>query len=142
MNAETRYRVRIQAAALKRLGLGCGDRIALLCPDTAEFPCAHHAVLAAGAAVVPVSPLLTVGETMRVLVDSRVDLLLCHSDVVTVGAEAARMAGVRMFTIGPPTRAPGADGRLEDLAEAMMVRRRRAPARQRTKRHRPIGTPW
>ncbi|MBT2227961.1 AMP-binding protein [Nonomuraea sp. NEAU-A123] len=121
MNPEVWHQVRILAAALKKISPGRGDRIALLRPGMVKFCRVHHAILAAGATVVPVSPLITVDDVMRLLVDSRAVVLLCHSDMVPVGAEAARMAGIRMFTVGPPSRAPGSDSRLEDLAAAVAV---------------------
>jgi long-chain acyl-CoA synthetase len=108
---------RTQAAALIRLGVRPGDRVALMCPNTAEFPRAYYAILAAGAVVVPVHLLLTAEEAEQVLSDSGARLLLCHARFSEVGAEAARGAGARMFTIGPRSSTPGSDGRLEDLAE-------------------------
>ena len=56
------HQVRAQAAALAGLGVRPGDRVALLAPNTAEFPRAYYAILAAGAVVVPVHLLLTAGE--------------------------------------------------------------------------------
>ncbi len=116
MTSESGLPIRFLAAALRRITPRRGARIALLCPHRVG-PCrVHHAVLAAGATAVRVGPQLTAHEIMRVLVDTSAVLLLCHSDLVTEGAEAARLAGIRMFTTGPPTRAPGSEGRLEDLA--------------------------
>jgi long-chain acyl-CoA synthetase len=109
---------RIQAAALARLGVRPGDRVALQCPNTVEFPRAYYAILAAGGVVVPVHLLLKSREIEHVLRDSGVRLLLCHAAVAEVGAAAARAVGVRMLTIGPDVAVPGADGRLEDLAAA------------------------
>ena len=61
------HQVRAQAAALAGLGVRPGDRVALLAPNTAAFPRAYYAILAAGAVVVPVHLLLTAGEAGRVL---------------------------------------------------------------------------
>ncbi|MEU0499661.1 long-chain fatty acid--CoA ligase [Nocardia sp. NPDC005998] len=82
-------RARRQAAALIELGVRPGDRVALMCPNTAEFPAAYYAILAAGAVVVPVHLLLTAGEVEHVLRDSDARLLVCHPWFAQVGATAA-----------------------------------------------------
>ena len=117
--AELWRQARTQAAALIRLGVRPGDRVALMAPNTAEFPRAYYAILAAGAVVVPVHLLLTVPETEYVLRDSGASLLLCHAAQAEIGAAAAVRAGVRMLSIGPRVRVAGSDGRLEDLAETV-----------------------
>ncbi|WP_030610601.1 long-chain-fatty-acid--CoA ligase [Streptomyces sclerotialus] len=110
---------RTQAAALGKLGVRPGDKVALMAPNTAEFPRAYYAILAAGAVVVPVHLLLSAGEVAHVLRDSGAKLLLCHADQAATGGEAAAATDARMVTIGPEVRVPGADGRLEDLAETV-----------------------
>ncbi|HEX2314634.1 MAG TPA: long-chain fatty acid--CoA ligase [Thermomonospora sp.] len=107
-----------QAAALVRAGVRPGDRVALLCPNVAEFPRAYYAILAAGGVVVPVHLLLTADEVEWVLRDSGARLLLSHTLNAQVGAEAAKRVGIETYTVGP-----SADGavhdRLEDLAAAV-----------------------
>ncbi|MGY0020128.1 long-chain-fatty-acid--CoA ligase [Streptomyces sp. YJ-C3] len=102
---------RKQAAALTGLGVRPGDRVALMAPNTAEFPRAYYAALAAGAVVVPVHLLLSAEEVQHVLKDSGASLLLCHPAQAAVGAAAAQAAGVRMLTLG-------AAGDLEQLTDA------------------------
>ncbi|WP_428950821.1 long-chain-fatty-acid--CoA ligase [Streptomyces sp. cg35] len=102
---------RKQAAALTGLGVRPGDRVALMAPNTAEFPRAYYAALAAGAVVVPVHLLLSAEEVQHVLRDSGASLLLCHPAQAAVGAAAAQAAGVRMLTLG-------AAGDLEQLTDA------------------------
>lgn len=117
--AELWRQARTQAAALVRLGVRPGDRVALMAPNTAEFPRAYYAILAAGAVVVPVHLLLTAEEAAHVLRDSGAGLLLCHAAQAEVAGKAAAEAGVRMFTVGPEVRVAGSDGRLEDLAQTV-----------------------
>ncbi|MER7399083.1 long-chain fatty acid--CoA ligase [Streptomyces sp. NPDC000151] len=117
--AELWRQARTQAAALVALGVRPGDKVALMAPNTAEFPRAYYAILAAGAVVVPVHLLLSPGEVAHVLRDSGAKLLLCHADQAATGGEAAAATDARMVTIGPEVRVPGADGRLEDLAETV-----------------------
>ncbi|MHA1711870.1 MAG: long-chain-fatty-acid--CoA ligase [Candidatus Freyarchaeota archaeon] len=50
------------ATALSFLGVEKGDRVALLMPNSPQFVISYYAVLAAGGAVVPLSPLLTPKE--------------------------------------------------------------------------------
>ncbi|MEU5996247.1 long-chain fatty acid--CoA ligase [Streptomyces sp. NPDC047197] len=102
---------RTRAAALGELGVGPGDRVALMAPNTAEFPRAYYAILAAGGVVVPVHLLLSAEEVEHVLRDSGATLLLCHPAQAETGKAAAAATGVRMLTLG-------ADGELETLAHA------------------------
>ncbi|MET8649614.1 long-chain-fatty-acid--CoA ligase [Nocardia aurea] len=83
-----------QAAALIALGIRPGDRVALMCPNTAEFPRAYYAILAAGAVVVPVHLLLTAREAAHVLRDSGVTLMVCHPLFAPVGEAAASIADI------------------------------------------------
>ena len=85
---------REQAGALIARGIRPGDRVALLCPNTADFPRAYFAILAAGATVVPVHLLLTAPEMEYVLRDSAAALLICHPMVAETGAAAAAGAGI------------------------------------------------
>ncbi|GAA0962684.1 long-chain fatty acid--CoA ligase [Actinocorallia libanotica] len=116
--AEVWARARAQAAALVRLGVRPGDRVALLCPNTAEFPLAYYAVLAAGGVVVPVHLLLTAPEMEHVLRDGEAAVLLCHPLFAEVAAQAAEAAGVRVCSLGRGPL-PGSDGSLPDLAETV-----------------------
>lgn len=100
---------RAQAAALVGLGVEPGDRVALMAPNTAAFPRAYYAILAAGGVVVPVHLLLSAEEVEHVLRDSGATLLLCHPAQADTGKAAAAATGVRMLTLG-------ADGELDTLA--------------------------
>ncbi|MGV9615347.1 long-chain-fatty-acid--CoA ligase [Nocardia xishanensis] len=92
--AELWAQAREQAAALIGLGVRPGDRVALMCPNTAEFPRAYYAILAAGAVVIPVHLLLTADEATHVLRDSGATLLVCHEQFAGVGQVAADAAGI------------------------------------------------
>ncbi|MBQ0911107.1 long-chain fatty acid--CoA ligase [Streptomyces sp. RM99] len=98
--AEVWQRARAQAGALTGLGVRPGDRVALMAPNTADFPQAYYAIAAAGGVVVPVHLLLSPGEVEHVLRDSSASLLLCHPAQAETGAAAARETGVRMITLG------------------------------------------
>jgi long-chain acyl-CoA synthetase len=102
-------------AGLRELGVGPGDAVALLIPNVVDFPRAYYGALAAGAVVVPVHLLLTADEVAYVLRDSGADLLVCHTSMIATGGAAARTAGVRLVTVGPPALAgePGPGGQSE-----------------------------
>ncbi|MET7271989.1 MULTISPECIES: long-chain-fatty-acid--CoA ligase [Streptomyces] len=98
--AEVWQRARAQAGALVDLGVRPGDRVALMAPNTADFPQAYYAIAAAGAVVVPVHLLLSPAEVGHVLTDSGAGLLLVHPAQAETGAAAAREAGVRVVVLG------------------------------------------
>jgi long-chain acyl-CoA synthetase len=105
-----------QAAALVKLGVRPGDRVALMAPNVTEFPRAYYAILAVGGVVVPVHLLLTGEEVAYVLRDSGATLLLAHAGHAQVAAGAAAEAEVPLVALGPAAQVPGALGRLEDFA--------------------------
>ncbi|MGE4426742.1 MAG: AMP-binding protein [Solirubrobacteraceae bacterium] len=47
------------AGLLKGLGVGPGDRVAILLPNVPHFPLAYYGALRLGAVVVPMNPLLS-----------------------------------------------------------------------------------
>ncbi|MEU4927370.1 long-chain fatty acid--CoA ligase [Streptomyces yokosukanensis] len=89
-----------RAGALTDLGVRPGDRVALMAPNTAEFPVAYYAIAAAGAVVVPVHLLLSRGEVAHVLGDSGATLLLVHPAQAETGRAAADALGVRVVVLG------------------------------------------
>ncbi|MFF7333183.1 long-chain fatty acid--CoA ligase [Streptomyces sp. NPDC090306] len=98
--AEMWQRALDRAGALAGLGVRPGDRVALMAPNTAEFPQAYYAALAAGAVVVPVHLLLTGTEIEHVLRDSGSTLLLCHPAQAEQATAAARAVGIQVVTLG------------------------------------------
>ncbi|GAB3854489.1 long-chain fatty acid--CoA ligase [Dactylosporangium cerinum] len=82
------------AGALRDLGVRPGDRVALQCPNTVDFPRAYYGALALGAVVVPVHLLLTAPEVAYTLRDSGARVLICHAAVAATGTEAAALAGI------------------------------------------------
>lgn len=47
------------AGLLHATGVRAGDRVALIAPNVPQMPIAYYGILRAGAAVVPLNPLLT-----------------------------------------------------------------------------------
>ncbi|GGZ20368.1 AMP-dependent synthetase [Streptomyces olivaceoviridis] len=92
-------RVRGVAGILRRLGAGPGDRIAVLVPNTLEFPAVYYGVLALGATVVPLNTQLRAAEIEFVLRDSGARALVCDASALEQGAPAATATGVALFTV-------------------------------------------
>ncbi|MBB5959715.1 long-chain acyl-CoA synthetase [Saccharothrix tamanrassetensis] len=87
------------AAVLGDQGIGRGDRVALLLPNSTHLPMAYFGVLALGAVVVPVHALSKADEIEHVLRDSGAAALVCAGSLLEHGGEAARRAGVPVFTV-------------------------------------------
>ncbi|MEV6832945.1 long-chain fatty acid--CoA ligase [Streptomyces sp. NPDC051133] len=109
--AEVWRRALARAGALTGLGVRPGDRVALMAPNTAEFPVAYYAVAAAGGVVVPVHLLLSSGEVEHVLKDSGASLLLVHPAQAKTGRAAAEASGVRVVILGEEFDRLAADAR-------------------------------
>jgi long-chain acyl-CoA synthetase len=66
------------AAALAASGVAKGDRVALYCPNSAEFAIAYTGIVKAGATVVPINLLLNTEEIGFILNDSGAKGLIFH----------------------------------------------------------------
>lgn len=108
-------RARKYAAVLQDMGTKADDRVALLLPNTPDFPVAYFAVLALGGVVVPLPALLKASEIEHVLRDSGASLLICAGNLLQEGLVAAQAAGIPALAVVAPD---GADvTRLDELAE-------------------------
>ncbi|HTP17898.1 MAG TPA: AMP-binding protein, partial [Streptosporangiaceae bacterium] len=63
------------AALLSSLGVGPGDRVAVMLPNVPAFPIAFYGALGAGGIVVPMNPLLKSREVAYYLGDSGAKVL-------------------------------------------------------------------
>ncbi|MGI8534975.1 MAG: long-chain-fatty-acid--CoA ligase [Mycobacteriales bacterium] len=87
------------AAVLREKGIGRGDKVALLLPNTPHFPLAYYGALALGAVVVPVHALLKAEEIQYVLADSGAKVLVCAAPLLGEGAKGAELAGVPVLAV-------------------------------------------
>jgi len=103
------------AAGLRDLGLGPGDHIALVCPNTPHFPIAYYAILKLGAVVVPLNVLLKPREVAYHLNDSEAKAMLVFEGTAELPlAQIARSAcdeapacrQLVVLTIDPAAPAP------------------------------------
>jgi long-chain acyl-CoA synthetase len=87
------------AAVLRERGIGPGDAVALLLPNTPHFPLAYFGVLALGGVAVPVHALLKAEEIEYVLTDSGAKALICAAPLLGEGAKGAELAGVPVLGV-------------------------------------------
>ncbi len=90
------------AAVLREKGIGPGDKVALLLPNTPHFPLAYFGVLALGGVAVPVHALLKAEEIQYVLEDSGAKALVCAAPLLGEGAKGAELAGVPVLSVMEP----------------------------------------
>src|SRR6266542_2158640 len=91
------------AALLRGRGLKPGDRVGIMLPNVAEFAVTYYGVLRAGAAVVPMNPLLKAREVAYYLGDSGARLIFAwHAFAKEARAGAAR-AGAEPVAVEPAT---------------------------------------
>lgn len=110
---------RAYAGALRDLGVGVGDRVAVLLPNVPDFPRAYFAILSLGAIVVPVHALLKGEEIAYVLQDSGATRFIVAAPLLAEGAKGAAIAGVPVITVLVPNEklAEAPFPRLEELAK-------------------------
>jgi len=89
-----------RAAALRAAGVQPGDRVALLGLNTIDFVTAYYGILARGAVVVPVAPMLVADEIAFLLKDSGAKLALVADDLAEVVQRGADEAGVPVLLLG------------------------------------------
>ncbi len=87
------------AAGLEARGVRPGDRVGMLLPDTLSFPILYYGALMAGAAVVPMNPLLKAREIHYHLRDSGARLVVAAQASAQAAAEAAGAIGIEAVTV-------------------------------------------
>src|SRR5574341_90 len=92
--AELRQRCARLAGGLASLGVGPGDRVAVLCPNTHVLLEAHHGIPMAGAVLVALNTRLTARELAVIVEHSGARVLIHDAELAEVAREvAARSAG-------------------------------------------------
>lgn len=85
--------IRRMANVFRDKGIGRGDRVALMLPNTPHFPIAYHGVLYAGATVVPLNPLLKPAELAYQLQNCGAKALVFWRDVMPDVVAGVELAG-------------------------------------------------
>jgi long-chain acyl-CoA synthetase len=107
------------AALLARHGVKPGDRVALALPNVPAFPVAYYGALRAGAAVVPMNPLLKAAEMEFVLADAAVHIVVTCAPSTDEALQAADRTGAGCLVTGTPAfeAALGAAEPARDIAD-------------------------
>ena len=103
------------AAVLREKGVGPGDKVAMLLPNTPHFPLTYFGTLALGAVAVPVHALLKAEEIQYVLEDSGAKALVCAAPLLGEGAKGAELAGIPVLAV-----MDGGDATLERIDTAAL----------------------
>jgi long-chain acyl-CoA synthetase len=82
------------AAGLRSRGVEPGDRVGMVLANVLAFPLVYYGALLAGAAVVPMNPLLKAREIEYFLTDSGARLVVAGAPSAAATAEAAAAVGV------------------------------------------------
>jgi fatty-acyl-CoA synthase len=113
--AALRARVERLAGALRGMGIGAGDRVALLAPNTAEAFACYTGVPLAGATLVPLNTRLAPADLAFILRHSGSRLLLADASLMDVArAVLAEVPDLRLVGMGT---AQGEYGTLLESAE-------------------------
>ncbi|MHA0286514.1 4-coumarate--CoA ligase family protein [Mycobacterium sp. C3-094] len=99
------------AGALAARGLGVGDVVGLLAPNSSAFAVAFHGILRAGVTATTINALFTAKDIAEQLTDSRAAMLITVSALAPQAAEAVAMVGLdaeNLVVLDGPGRA--ADG--------------------------------
>ena len=87
------------ATLLDRAGVGSGDRVGVMLPNTPAFAVAFYAILYRGAIVVPINPLLKSGEVDHHLADSGAKALFVAAEFAAEATAVADQKGVRYWVV-------------------------------------------
>ena len=87
------------AAELEARGVTPGDRVGMVLPDVLSFPIVYYGALLAGAAVVPMNPLLKAREIHYYLRDSGARLVVAAQEFARGAVEAAGAIGIKAVAV-------------------------------------------
>jgi long-chain acyl-CoA synthetase len=89
------------AASLQARDIRPGDRVGMVLPNVLSFPVVFYGALLAGAAVVPMNPLLKAREVEYYLRDSGASLVVTGEQSAAPVTEAAGTVGIEAVMVGP-----------------------------------------
>src|SRR3954454_9652745 len=89
------------AAGLRSRGVEPGDRVGMVLPNVLSFPIVFYGALLAGAAVVPMNPLLKAREVEYYLRDSGARIVVTGESSAEAVTGAAGTVGIDAVTVGP-----------------------------------------
>ncbi len=86
---------------LREQGVGPGDRVGVMLPNVHYFPVCYYGALRAGAAIVPMNPLLKDREVAFYLGDSEAKLIFAWHQFADAARGGAEPAGVECVLVEP-----------------------------------------
>jgi long-chain acyl-CoA synthetase len=89
------------AGLLREQGVGPGDRVGVMLPNTPQFAALYYGVLRAGAVVVPMNVLLKTREVAFYLSNSEASLLFAWHGFAAEASGGAAEAGVKVVEVEP-----------------------------------------
>lgn len=114
-------RINTFAGALAARGLGVGDVVGLLAPNSSAFAVAFHGILRAGATATTINALFTAKDIAKQLTDSRAVMLITVAALAPQAAEAAKLVGLpddNLVVLDGPGRATDGHPNAAELLEA------------------------
>ncbi|MGW0580451.1 AMP-binding protein [Streptomyces sp. NPDC002920] len=87
-------RVNATAGALAARGIGVGDVVGLLAPNSSLFAVAFHGILRSGATATTINALFTAHDIAKQLTDANATMLITVSALLPQAQEAARTVGI------------------------------------------------
>jgi acyl-CoA synthetase (AMP-forming)/AMP-acid ligase II len=109
--SEMLARIDAFAGALADRGVGVGDVVGLLAPNSSAFAIAFHGILRAGATATTINALFTAKDIAKQLTDSQATVLVTVTPLLAQAAEGATAVGLaddRVIVLdGPGTAADG-----------------------------------
>src|SRR5690242_10572352 len=82
------------AGALAARGVGVGDVVGLLAPNSSAFAVAFHGILRSGATATTINALFTAKDITKQLTDSKAEMLITVGALLPQAREAAAAAGM------------------------------------------------
>ncbi|MDA2892951.1 4-coumarate--CoA ligase family protein [Mycolicibacterium sp. BiH015] len=82
------------AGALAARGVGVGDVVGLLAPNSSAFAVAFHGILRAGATATTINALFTAKDIAKQLTDSKAKMLITVTPLLAQAREGASLAGL------------------------------------------------
>ncbi len=120
---ELTIRIEAFAGALAARGLGVGDVVGLLAPNSAAFAVAFHGILRSGATATTINALFTAKDIAKQLTDSRAALLITVTALAPQALQAAAAVGLAADRIvvldGPGSSVDGHPNAAELLDAAL-----------------------
>ncbi|OBB61370.1 AMP-dependent synthetase [Mycobacterium sp. 852013-51886_SCH5428379] len=121
--AQTTYgdmlaRIDAFAGALAERGIGVGDVVGLLAPNSAAFAIAFHGILRSGATATTVNALFTAKDIAKQLTDAQATMLVTVSPLLPQAAEATATVGLaddRLVVLDGPGIAADGHPNADDL---------------------------